>query len=392
MVDNLNLKEKLKNCLKSHDASSCIPPVCYSNEEILEIEKDVLFKKQWICIGHVSFLKKAGDYITKEILDTPVIIIRDKSKKIRVFGNVCRHRSAKLLEGKGNTSGIICPFHSWSYNLEGRLKGAPNMDDAKSFKKDEISLKEFHSEVRLGLCFVHFENNLEKNLDEQIDNFENIHSKWPMETLVSTRERTFNVNCNWKAFLEVFNEYYHLPYVHPETIGDVYQLPNFPDTTNGAFTSQFGRTSGNGALLENEQQFALPDMPGLSSDVLNSVRYTWIFPNLTFAIGNDALWIYEVHPLNSDSCKVFQTTCFPESTVKLSSFEKLSKQYYHRMDAAIEEDIPALENQQAGLRNPYAEPGRFSPLLEANVVSFANWYSKKLIGSDSLSLSTNKNL
>ena len=266
------------------------------------------------------------------------------------------------------------------------------MDDAKSFKKDEISLKEFHSEVRLGLCFVHFENNLEKNLDEQIDNFENIHSQWPMETLVSTRERTFNVNCNWKAFLEVFNEYYHLPYVHPETIGDVYKLPNFPDTTNGSFTSQFGRTSGNGALLENEQQFALPDMPGLSSDVLNSVRYTWIFPNLTFAIGNDALWIYEVHPLNSDSCKVFQTTCFPESTVKLSSFEKLSKQYYHRMDAAIEEDIPALENQQAGLKNPYAEPGRFSPLLEANVVSFANWYSKKLIGSDSLSLSTNKNL
>lgn len=178
MVDNLNLEEKLKNCLKNHDASSCIPPVCYSNEEILEIEKDVLFKKQWICIGHVSFLKKTGDYITKEILDTPVIIIKDKSKKIRVFANVCRHRSAKLLEGKGNTSGIICPFHSWSYNLEGRLKGAPNMDDAKSFKKDEISLKEFHSEVRLGLCFVHFENNFEKNLDEQIDNFENIHSKW----------------------------------------------------------------------------------------------------------------------------------------------------------------------------------------------------------------------
>ena len=90
--------------------------------------------------------------------------------------------------------------------------------------QDEFSLKEFHSEVRLGLCFVHFENNLEKNLDEQIDNFENIHSKWPMETLISTRERIFNVNCNWKAFLEVFNEYYHLPYVHPETIG--IQLPS----------------------------------------------------------------------------------------------------------------------------------------------------------------------
>ena len=391
MQNDLNFEENLKNCFKNHDESSSIPPICYSDAKILEIEKEILFKQQWICIGHVNFLKKSGDYITKEILDTPVIIIRDKSKAIRVFANVCRHRSAKLLEGKGNTRGIICPFHSWAYNLEGKLKGVPNMNDAKSFNKDDIALKEFPSEEKLGLCFVHFGNNCEK-LEDQIDNFENIHSKWPMKQLVSTRERTFDVNCNWKAFLEVFNEYYHLPFVHPETIGDVYQLPNFPDKTNGSFTSQFGRTSGNGALLESEQQFALPDMPGLNTDVHNSVRYTWVFPNLTFAIGNDALWIYEVHPLGPETCRVFQTTCFPESTIKLDKFEKLSKQYYHRMDAAIDEDIPALENQQAGLRNPYAQPGRFSPLLEANVVAFANWYARKLINSSNLRSFSNNNL
>ncbi len=161
--------------------------------------------------------------------------------------------------------------------------------------------------------------------------------------------------------------------------------------TKGSFTSQFGKTSGTGALLEKEQEYALPEMPGLNADVINSVRYTWIFPNLTFAIGNDALWIYEVHPIGPESCKVFQTTCFPETTIKLDRFEKLSKQYYHRMDAAIEEDIPALENQQAGLRNPYAEQGRFSPLLEANVVSFANWYAKKLISSSNFNSFLNSN-
>ena len=390
MFHNLSIEKELRNCLKSHDESSCIPPICYSNDKILEIEKDIFFKQQWICIGHVNFLKKAGDFITKDILNTPVIIIRDKSLEIRVFANVCKHRSAKLLEGTGNTKGIICPFHSWAYNLEGKLKGVPNMNDAKYFNKENLSLKEFPSEERQGFCFVHFGDNPEK-LDDQIDNFENIHSKWPMESLLSTRERSFNVNCNWKAFLEVFNEYYHLPFVHPETIGDVYQLPNFPDKTKGSFTSQFGKTSGTGALLEKEQEYALPEMPGLNADVINSVRYTWIFPNLTFAIGNDALWIYEVHPIGPESCKVFQTTCFPETTIKLDRFEKLSKQYYHRMDAAIEEDIPALENQQAGLRNPYAEQGRFSPLLEANVVSFANWYAKKLISSSNFNSFLNSN-
>ena len=388
MIYNLDIEEQLKNCVKNNNESSSIPPLCYSNDKILEIEKNLLFKKQWICIGHIKYLKKPGDYFTKLISDIPIIVIRDKLLQIRVFLNVCRHRSARLLEGKGNTSGIVCPFHSWAYNLEGKLKGAPNMNEAKNFHKEEFGLKEFQSEERLGLCFVSFDKSNQK-LDDQIDNFEVIHSKWPMENLISTRQRSFTVNCNWKAFLEVFNEYYHLPFVHPETIGEIYQVPDFPDETNGSFTSQFGKTSGTGALLEKEQEFALPRMPGLNKEAFNSVRYTWIFPNLTFAIGDDALWIYEVYPLTSEICEVFQTTCFPESTTNLNNFETLSKQYYHRMDAAIEEDIPALINQQNGLRSSYAEQGRFSPLLEANVACFAKWYAKKLLYSDNLNFIKN---
>ena len=388
MIYNLDIEEQLKNCVKNNNESSSIPPLCYSNDKILEIEKNLLFKKQWICIGHIKYLKKPGDYFTKLISDIPIIVIRDKLLQIRVFLNVCRHRSARLLEGKGNTSGIVCPFHSWAYNLEGKLKGAPNMNEAKNFHKEEFGLKEFQSEERLGLCFVSFDKSNQK-LDDQIDNFEVIHSKWPMINLISTRQRTFTVNCNWKAFLEVFNEYYHLPFVHPETIGEIYQVPDFPDETNGSFTSQFGKTSGTGALLEKEQEFALPRMPGLNKEAFNSVRYTWIFPNLTFAIGDDALWIYEVYPLTSEICEVFQTTCFPESTTNLNNFETLSKQYYHRMDAAIEEDIPALINQQNGLRSSYAEQGRFSPLLEANVAFFAEWYAKKLLYSDDLNFIKN---
>jgi len=380
MIENDNLEKQLKNCLNDHDQSYSIPPICYSDDRINRLEIDILFKQQWICIGHVNFLKKPGDYLTKEVTGIPIVVIRDKTNTIRVFSNSCRHRGARLLVGKGNTKGIICPFHSWSYNLNGDLLGAPKMDSALNFNKCDYGLKEFRAEERLGFCFLCF-NEEHIELDEQIDNFVEVHSKWPMDHLVSTRERSFEVSCNWKAFLEVFNEYYHLPFVHPETIGDIYQLPEFPDPTKGSFTSQFGKTSGTGALLEKEQKYALPKMIGLHNDVINSVRYTWIFPNFTFAIGQDALWIYEVHPIGPNKCKVIQTTCFPQTTTNLKKFKNLSKQYYHRMDAAIEEDIPALENQQAGLRSPYAVQGRFSPLMEANVVSFAKWYANRLLNN-----------
>ena len=208
MINNLDIEEQLKNCVKNHNESSSIPPICYANDKILDIEKNILFKKQWICLGHIKYLKKPGDYFTKLISDIPIIVIRDKLLQIKVFLNVCRHRSARLLEGKGNTSGIICPFHSWAYNLEGKLKGAPNMNEAKNFHKEEFGLREFQSEERLGLCFVSFDKSNQK-LDDQIDNFEVIHSKWPMENLISTRQRTFTVNCNWKAFLEAVS-YTHL--------------------------------------------------------------------------------------------------------------------------------------------------------------------------------------
>ena len=137
-------------------------------------------------------------------------------------------------------------------------------------------------------------NWFQTRLDEQLNNFQSIHSSWPMDDLVCTRRRSFQVACNWKLFIEVFNEYYHLPFVHPDTIGDIYQKPALPDITDGSFTSQLGSTSGTGALLEKDQHFALPKMEGIHYNAINSVRYTWVFPNLTFAVSDDALYHYRI--------------------------------------------------------------------------------------------------
>jgi phenylpropionate dioxygenase-like ring-hydroxylating dioxygenase large terminal subunit len=208
-----------------------------------------------------------------------------------------------------------------------------------------------------------------------LGDFERIHAPWPLETLISVRRRELEVDCNWKLFLEVFNEYYHLPFVHPDSINSVYALPEPADQVAGAFATQFGRTEGTGGLLEDQQDSALPDIPGLTGQAEQGARYTWVFPNMSFAANTDAMWCYEAYPLGPDRCKVVQTSCFPPDSVALPEFAEKSRAYLERMDAALDEDIPALVNQQRGMTNPDARPGRFQPDLEPNVAAFARWYA-----------------
>ena len=233
--------------------------------------------------------------------------------------------------------------------------------------------------IFMGLGFAFLCLNPEApDLDTVLGDFADVHAPWPLETLVSTRREVFDVACNWKAFLEVFNEYYHLPFVHPDSIGDVYAAPEVPEDVNGAFVTQFGATEGTGGLLQDEQEMALPQMPGLTGREAAGVRYTWVFPNMTFAAGTDALWVYEAYPLGANRCKVVQTACFPPETLAMVEATAKVDAYHNRLDAALAEDIPALERQHRGLGHPDARQGLFQPLLEPNVAGFARWYATQM--------------
>ena len=192
---------------------------------------------------------------------------------------------------------------------------------------------------------------------------------------MTTRRRSLTVDCNWKAFLDVFNEYYHLPFVHPDSLDEIYNFPAPADKVTGAFASQFGNTEGTGGLLQDSEEQPLSSMTNFQGRAASGVQYTWVFPNMTFAAGMDVLWIYEAYPLGADCCQVYQSICVPPETAALPDFEKKIAAYYQRFDAGIEEDIPALVNQQRGLASLDARQGRFQPQLEANVSSFARWYA-----------------
>ncbi len=377
MSDIDHILEQLSLVQPPIASSPSLPPQCYSSPEFLEYEKQQLFLTSWIAVGRADQWQNAGDYSTFEMFDIPIIIIRDKHNNINAFANNCRHRSAKLLQGKGNCRTIACPFHCWTYDLEGNLIFTPKLENGETFDYADYGLIDIQCELRDGFVFVNLHKNSE-SIADWLGEFSKIHAPWKFDEMVSYKRHEFTVNCNWKAFLDVFNEYYHLPYIHPATINEAYQEPESAEIMQGNFASQFGSTEGSGGLLEETQQYMLPTTAGMNHKEANGVRYTWVYPNLTFAASPEATWIYEALPITATKSQIALTLCFPQSSTKLDDFATKADFYYQRLIAAINEDIPALENQQLGLNSPLAQQGRYHELLEPNVAHFDFWYAEKM--------------
>ena len=369
--------ETVKHPLES---SKTLPPGCYYEPEWMDSESEAIFRNGWVYAGRRDQWQAAGDFLTLSICGVPVVITQDAEGLLHALSNTCLHRSSEIASGSGNCKALVCPFHGWSYDYAGKLVSAPRMESAQGFRESEVCLPEFSVAECEGFVFVHLGSDAEP-LEYWLEDFSDTHLPWSLGALITTRTRQFDVNCNWKLFLEVFNEYYHLPYVHGQSIGHYYPEPEPADPVMGRYTTQFGLTTANPALLEDSQENSFPKISTLQEPESQGTRYTWVYPNLTFAASIDCIWIYHVYPLTASTCRAVQTVCFPEETVAREDFQTKAAEYYHRFDVAIEEDIPALEKQQLGMESPFATQGRFST-LEPSVGNFACWYADVLSVSD----------
>ncbi len=382
MSSNSNFSDSFQQALSASrlpkEQASSLPADCYHSENILQQETEALFRRHWLGLGRADRFNQPGQYETIEIAGVPVLLISDRQGKLHAFNNACRHRGARLLDGEGKCRTLRCPFHGWVYNTDGQCAAATHMEESLNFDKSQLSLIEFALEIHAGFIFVCFAPE-PPDFKAHIGDFDQFHSPWPLADLVSKRRQSFEVACNWKLFLDVFNEYYHLQYVHPDSINGLYLKPDPGDATTGNYTTQFGETEGTGGLLESQQQYALPNIPGLQGRATRGTRYTWVFPNMAFAASKDAMWIYEAYPLSAQRCIAYQTLCFPQNAIALTDFDARVQYYYERFDAAVAEDGIALENQQKGLASPYSEPGPFSPSMEPSVADFTHWYAEQMM-------------
>ena len=131
-----------------------MPPGVYTSEDFLARELDGVFRADWICVGRASALASAGDYLTCDIAGQPVLVVRDQSGGIQAMSNVCLHRMSTLLTGTGNTRAIVCPYHAWTYNLDGSLRAAPHMERSTGFCRENYRLPPIRCEQWLGWLYV----------------------------------------------------------------------------------------------------------------------------------------------------------------------------------------------------------------------------------------------
>ncbi|MDE2793028.1 MAG: aromatic ring-hydroxylating dioxygenase subunit alpha [Paracoccaceae bacterium] len=216
--DMQTVRDALRNLRElSRAEARTMPPLFYTSTDFHLLEREELFRKEWICLGHIGEIPSPGDYFTTELVGEQILVSRDANGQVNVLSNVCRHRGNLVAEGKGNRRSFVCSYHAWTYDLDGTLKTAPLMNSVKGFARSECNLPQFQSEVWNSFIFVNLDGGADP-LAPQLTTLDGILHNYHNEqrNLLHTDQAVWNTN--WKNLNENFMEGYHLFATHPKTL------------------------------------------------------------------------------------------------------------------------------------------------------------------------------
>ena len=354
-----------------------MPPSAYTSEAFLRREIETIFMKEWNFLGRADRIPDAGDYFTVTFAGVPLIILRGKDGKVRAFANTCRHRGAAMLDDEGNCKAIRCPYHSWTYDLDGRLIVAPEMEQSPGFREEDYPLIPVRLEQWAGFIFVNFDN-AAIGLMEYLGDLPEVLASYRMEDMVCVRRKEYEIACNWKIYVENAMEAYHVATVHRSTLSR--QKGVFPtvEPANGQWMALHKEHAGTRALLTGDTGF--PRIPTLEGKAARGSYYPLIFPSTMFGCTTDCMWWLELHPLSAGRTRLIVGSCFPREITRRSDFDEVVQRYYKRWDISIPEDNEISARQQVGLASPFSRPGRLSH-AEPLVHVFNNWVLDRVLAS-----------
>tara|TARA_Y100000996_G_scaffold33048_1_gene23285 strand:- start:361 stop:1536 length:1176 start_codon:yes stop_codon:yes gene_type:complete len=388
-IYNIINKEKLDIVSKPIKDAHGLPNECYTSKEYTLIERKKLFEDKWMVIGVASSLPNVGDAKPVDILGMPILLVRGKDKKIRVFHNVCSHRGLKLVTKPGNIKNVIrCPYHSWSYNFDGELVATPhiggmNIHQTKDFERSKSNLKEIRSYIWLDLIMININNN-EMSFEEYIkplsDRWEEF---WPIkdrELINHSNDFGYfklNANCNWKFAIENYCESYHLPWVHPglnsySKIEDHYHIQGLPNRFAGQGTVVYN------PRFEGKEKF--PCFPNWPKNKENIAEYVALFPNVMLGIHKDHYYAYWLEPINHEfTLEHMELYYVGEEAANSKKFKSLRKQNHKQWEDIQKEDVDIIQGMQIGRNSPVYNGGNFSPVMDNPTHHFHKWVAQNLI-------------
>jgi choline monooxygenase len=356
-----------------------LPVWCYTSDAFYRREVERIWHKAWNFIGAADRLKAPGDYFTITFAGVPVIVLRDKEGDYRAFANSCRHRGSALLEGSGNCRAIVCPYHSWSYHLDGTLAGAPEMHETNDFDPVDNALVPLALDTWGGFLFLNFDPNAEP-LGNYLGDLPDKVAPYRLDQMACARRKEYVMECNWKLFVENAKESYHIATVHRQTINkyaSAHSSGYWVEEARGEYCITFAQHENSMALLKGDSGFP-PNESLAGRREVGGTTAPLIYPSTYLACTIDCAWYLELHPLGPSRTRLIHGALFPKDRLSRNDFEDVAQNYYKRWDITIEEDIVASERQQRGLDSPFARPGRFSH-REPLVHEIDNWILDRVL-------------
>lgn len=345
-----------------------MPREYYTDVDLFDLERKRLFGEEWICIGRSDEVKEPGDRMAFQLCDEPLVAVRGEDRILRVFSNVCRHRGALITEGKANGPRLVCPYHHWSYDLEGKLAGAPRLEQHKGFARADCRLPQFAAEEWKGFIFA----NLSKNpppLGPRLQGLERLINPYHMEEMASRYVINESWPVNWKCFIENFMEGYHLSPLHRTTLHPLNPTKLCTHFTPGE--TYFGYNAGFSPDLPRSYK-GHPDLN--DAEATNCVMFA-IPPGLVSGCSGDYSSFICVQPEAVDRTRVKMGLIFYGDTWKQVDVDYAVDLFHQYMG----EDKEVLALQMKGLASPHYERGPLAPAdFEGSVLDFYRYYARRM--------------
>ena len=338
-----------------------LPQRYFVSPEIFAEEQEKIFFRQWVLVGHQSQIAEAGDYFTAEVSGESFIIVRDKHGAIHGFYNLCRHRGSRLIENtKGQCAAIQCPYHAWTYALDGRLLGAPHMDEMLEFNKAEYPLKPARLGLWEGFIFLNL-GDATASLEKWFEPLGRKFSPWNLAALRSAKRFEYDVRANWKLIFQNYSECYHCLGVHPELskISPYDSAEN--DLTEGPFLGGFMRIASDKSLTMSGNACALP-VGNFGNEDFRFVFYYSIFPNMLLSLHPDYAMVHQLEPQSPERTLIFCDWFFnPEAAgVTDPGYKFDPDDAVEFWDMVNKQDWHVCELSQRGIASRAYEPGPYS--------------------------------
>lgn len=363
--------------------SSTLPADWYTSRALFELEQEHLFRRVWQHVGRTEQVSAPGDYFTCEVANEQVVVVRDGAGELHALSNVCLHRAGPVATACGKRKAFQCPYHGWTYELDGRVRRTQGMDDTECLDPETMRLPEFEVAVWGPLVWVRLEPG-GPSLDEWLADVTPRAANYDFNTLEYVGGRRWHIPCNWKMYVDNYMEGYHIPFIHPglqqALHPDIYTyaLHTYSNQQYGGEPHPRGPGSRVASVLGSTQAFRAikPPLDGLTEEEASGYYFIWLFPTNTFNFMPDGFLLFTIRPTDVEATEcTFSWWLPPAADLTDKLLQAAIVNFGHLVNM---EDLEICMYAQKGMRSSVYSQGRYSANQEVCLHHFHQMYVKHM--------------